>query len=177
MLVQSKQFLLHLSRAHIRTGTAMKYGRSETTPTVLPSSDSNACTLKIAMKWASRHGEQSPSPAPVVMPIRGNIYSIPRKIYVSLKPLLESIATQEGWWQRQPLSAGRIELQHAVFSSKHVESKFVPFDDIILTSLCLNRVFCMRRSPFDIRSRFPRRRTDLRLPERYHLPAMILSSQ
>ena len=54
MLVQSKRFLLHSSRAHIRTGTARKYGRSETTSTVLLSSDSHTGTLKSAMKWAAR---------------------------------------------------------------------------------------------------------------------------
>ena len=66
MLVQSKRFLLHSSRAHIRTGTARKYGRSETTATALLSSDSHTGTLKSAMKWASRRrddgsGGQRPS--------------------------------------------------------------------------------------------------------------------
>ena len=89
-----------------------------------------------------------------------------------------SLRTENRGWQ-MALSAGRIELQPAVLCSNHVESKPMPFDDIILTSLCLNRVFCMRRFPFDIGSRlnFPRRHTDLQLLERYHLPAMILSSQ
>ena len=41
---------------------------------------------------------------------------------------------------------------------------------ITLTSLCLNRVFCMRRCPFDIGPRSPRRHTDLRLLGRRHLP-------
>ena len=54
MLVQSTRFLLHSSRAHIRTGTARKYGCSEMTATVLLSSDSHTGTLKSAVKWASR---------------------------------------------------------------------------------------------------------------------------
>ena len=53
MLVQSKRFLLHSSQAHIRTGTARKYGRSETTTTALLSSDSHTGTLKSAMKRAA----------------------------------------------------------------------------------------------------------------------------
>ena len=54
LLVQAKRFLLHSSRAHIRTGTARKYGRSETTATVLLSSDSHTGTLRSAMRWASK---------------------------------------------------------------------------------------------------------------------------
>ena len=56
ILMQSKQFLLHSSQAHnaIRTGTAMKYGRSETTATDLLGSDCHTGTLKSATKWAAR---------------------------------------------------------------------------------------------------------------------------
>ena len=46
MLVQSNRFLLHSSRAHIRTCTARTCGRSETTATALLSSDSHTCPLK-----------------------------------------------------------------------------------------------------------------------------------
>ena len=74
-------------------------------------------------------------------------------------------------WRCLPLSAGRIELRPAELFSNHAGSKSIP------TSICLSRVLCMGRFPLDIGCRLPRRHTDLRLLERLHLPALILSSQ
>ena len=64
-------------------------------------------------------------------------------------PTFESIvsATLEAWWQRVPLSAGRIELRPASLSFIHVESEFLPFNDYNLTFLYVNRVFCTIRFP------------------------------
>ena len=56
-------------------------------------------------------------------------------------------ATLEAWWQRVPLSAGRIELRPASLSFIHVESEFLPFNDYNLTFLYVNRVFCTIRFP------------------------------
>ena len=53
-LVMANKFILHSYRARLRTGQARKYSRSETTATVLLSSDSHIETLKGAMKWASK---------------------------------------------------------------------------------------------------------------------------
>ena len=53
-LALSNKFMLHSSRARLRTGQTRKYGRSETTATVLLSSDSHTGTLRSAMKWASK---------------------------------------------------------------------------------------------------------------------------
>ena len=53
-LAMSDTFMLHSSRARLRTGMTRKYGRSETTATVLLSSDIHTGTLRSAMRWASK---------------------------------------------------------------------------------------------------------------------------
>ena len=53
-LAMSDTFMLHSSRARLRTGQTRKYGRSETTAAVLLSSDSHTGTLRSAMRWASK---------------------------------------------------------------------------------------------------------------------------
>ena len=53
-LAMSDTFMLHSSRARLRTGQTRKYGRSETTATVLLSSDIHTGTLRSAMRWASK---------------------------------------------------------------------------------------------------------------------------
>ena len=46
-LAMSDTFMLHSSRARLRTGMTRKYGRSETTATVLLSSDIHTGTLRV----------------------------------------------------------------------------------------------------------------------------------
>ena len=83
----------------------------------------------------------------------------------------------EGWWQRIPLSAGRIELQPASLSFLYVESESLPFNDENLAFLYVSRVFCTIRFPDGGGLVLRRRREDLRRPVRCHLLTMIFCSQ
>ena len=84
-----------------------------------------------------------------------------KKIYINQSLNLGRVSGVEGWWQRIPLSAGRIELQPASLSFLYVHSESLPFYDENLAFLYVSRVFCTIRFPDGGGLVLRRRREDL----------------